>query len=183
MVLSEAEIRKQVKAELRNALAYFIERQKLVARAMVEFGLDLNEVGEFGPTVWVWNPQPENTNSQELIMKQIEQSDDPYIRKLFQLALRANERKIPQSGIWHDDENNEWRYFLHGSGCRLTNVETGEPIDWDCPDVKKYDTWKFMFHLIWQLSSLERAGKLISTHVWVGSSLEKLMEEIELEDS
>jgi len=85
---------------------------------------------------------------------------------------------LPQSGIWRDSENNEWRYFLHGSGCRLTNVNTGEPIDWDCPDVNKYDKWKFMFHLMWQLSSSERGGKLISTHNWISASLDPLLDKI-----
>lgn len=178
MVLSQDEIKKQVKEELRNALAYFIERQKLVAQAMMELGLDLNEVGEFGPVAWASNPQSENINAQDVVNKEIAKSADPYIQKMLQLALRATERKLSQSGIWYDNEKNEWKYFLHGSGCRLTNVKTGEPIDWDCPDVNRYDTWKFMFHLMWQLSSLERAGKLISTHIWASHSLEPLINEI-----
>lgn len=182
MVLSETEIREQVKAELRNALAYFIERQKLVAQAMSELGLDLYEVGEFGPIAWMWNPQSDDINYRDVVNKQIENSADSRLQKMLQLALRSNERKLPQSGIWHDNENNEWRYFLHGSGCRLTNVNTGEPIDWDCPDVNNYDAWKFMFHLIWQLSSSNRARYLVSTLTWVGASLDKILNEIQNEN-
>ena len=182
MVLSQDEIKEQVKAELKNALAYYIERQKLVAQAMMELGLDLNEVGEFGPVVWAWNPQSENIASQDVITEQIEKSNDPYVQKMLQLAIQASERKLPQSGIWVDSEKNDWKYFLHGSGCRLVNVKTGEPIDWDCPDVNRYDIWKFMFHLMWQLSSLERAGELISTHIWASHSLEPLVNEIENEN-
>lgn len=167
-----------VKAELRVALAYFIERQKLVAQAMMDMGLDLIEVGEFGSVTWAWNSQTKNTNIEEDIRKQFTKSDNPHMKKMFLLALRSSERKLSQSGIWIDSENNDWRYFLHGKGCRLVNVKTEEPIDWDCPDVNKYDRWKFMFHLMWQISSPERAEKLTSTHNWVGSSLELLMDEI-----
>ena len=181
MVLSHEEIKAQVKAELRDALIYFIERQKLVAQAMMDLGLDLNEVGEFGPIAWVSNLESENTISQDKINEQIEKSEDPRIRKMLQIAVRTSERKIHQSGVWFDNEKNEWRYFLHGSGCRLTNLKTGEPIDWDCPDVNKYDVWKFMFHLAWQVSSLERAGKLISVHNWVSRSLEPLINEVQNE--
>lgn len=184
MVLSQDEIREQVKAELRNALAYFIERQKLVAQAMMELGLDLNEVGEFGefgPIVWAWNPQSENIASQDVIPEQIEKSNDPYEQKMIQLAIQASERKLQQSGIWIDSEKNDWKYFLHGSGCLLVNLKTGEPIDWNCPDVNRYDIWKFMSHLMWQLSSLERTGGLISTRIWASHSLEPLVNEIKNE--
>ncbi|MBI4761338.1 MAG: DUF6896 domain-containing protein [Chloroflexota bacterium] len=176
--MSQDEFKAQVKAELREALAYFIERQKLVAQAMTELGLDLNEVGEFGPIAWASNPESDKLSAQDKIKQEIAKANDPRTQKMLQLALRASERALPQSGFWRDSENNEWRYFLHGSGCRLTNIKTGEPIDWDCPDVNRYEKWKFMFHLLWQLSSLERGQKLISTHNWVSASLEPLLDEI-----
>jgi hypothetical protein len=178
MVINQDKFRAKVKAELREAVAYFIERQKLVAQAMTEFGLDLNEVGEFGAFAWVSNPEADQQSSEEKIKQEIAKANDPRIQKMLQVTLRSVGRALPQSGIWRDRENNEWRYFLHGSGCRLTNVNTGEPIDWDCPDISKYDKWKFMFHLMWQLSSLERGGKLISTHNWISASLEPLLDEI-----
>lgn len=52
MVMSQDETTVKVKDELSNALAYFIERQKLVAQALVELGLDLNEVAEFKSAAW-----------------------------------------------------------------------------------------------------------------------------------
>jgi hypothetical protein len=182
MVISQDEFKERVKAELREALAYFMERQKLVAQAMTELGLDLNEVGEFGPIAWASNPAVDQLSAQDKIKREIAKANDAQIQKMLQLALRASERALPQSGIWQDRENNEWRYFLHGSGCRLTNVKTGEPIDWDCPDVNKYDKWKFMFHLMWQLSSSEREGKLISTDLWLRNSLEPLLDEVTNDD-
>jgi hypothetical protein len=182
MVISQDEFKAKVKAELREALAYFIERQKLVAQAMTELGLDLDEVGEFGAFAWVSNPEADKQSAQEKIRQETAKANDPRTQAMLQLALRASERALPQSGIWRDRENNEWRYFLHGSGCRLTNINTGEPIDWNCPDVNKYDQWKFMFHLMWQLSSSERADKLISTNIWARNSLEPLLDEIKNDD-
>src|SRR5688572_17128800 len=135
MVLSQDEIKARVKAELREALAYFIERQKLVAQAMTDLDLDLNEVGEFGPIAWASNSESDKLGAADKIKREIAKANDPRTKKMLQLALRASERELTQSGVWHDRENSEWRYFLHGSGCRLTHTQTGEPIDWDCPDV------------------------------------------------
>ena len=50
--MSQDKTNAKVKDELSSALAYFIERQKLVAQAMIELGLDLNEVAEFKSAAW-----------------------------------------------------------------------------------------------------------------------------------
>ena len=50
---------------------------------------------------------------------------------------------IPQVGQWTSEED-EWDYFVHGMGCRLTNVKTLEPIEWDAPNVDSFhDRWFF----------------------------------------
>ena len=97
---------------------------------------------------------------------------------MYLLAKQASERNLPQSGVWKDTQQNEWRYFLHGTGCFLTNLRTDEPIDWNCPDVNSYDTDKFLNHLIWQLSSPQRAETLLATHLWISHSLEPWITEI-----
>jgi len=89
MVISQDEFRAKVKTELREAVAYFIERQKLVAQAMTEFGLDLNEVGEFGAFAWVSNPEADQQSSEEKIKQEIAKANDPRIQKMLQLALRS----------------------------------------------------------------------------------------------
>lgn len=171
---------------MKEALAYFIGRQKLVAQAMTEMGLDLDEVAKYGSLAWASNLPPDETGK---VVKSVEdfekhaESENAEAQKFFQIAQRVSERNLSQDGIWRDSEQNEWRYFLHGGGCRLTNIKTREPIDWDCPDVNSYDRWKFMFHLQWQLLSQERAGKLVSANLWVRHSLEPLMEEIINESS
>jgi hypothetical protein len=179
------QFKERVKNELKVALAYFIERQKLVAQAITEMGSDLGEVAEYGALAWASGSNSENRETQSTTdhYENDVKSDNEEIREIFQyMAKRASERNLPQEGIWYDNEQNEWIYFLHGNGCRLTNKKTGEPIDWDCPDVNSYDPYKFLFHLIWQLSSIERSGMLISTHIWASNSLEPLLDKIKTED-
>jgi hypothetical protein len=172
-VASQKESQEQIKEELRNALAYFIERQKLVAQAMSELGLDLNEVAEFKSAAWSSRPK-----SNPVI--NLEEIQDSYTRKLYQVAKRASERNLSQIGVWQDVEKNEWRYFLHGGGCRLTNLATGEPIDWDCPDTNSYDRYKFFYHLEWQMTSSERVEKLSFSRNVEKETLKTLINEIAL---
>ena len=174
MVLSQNENNSQAKEELKNALDYFIERQKLVAQAMIDLGLDLNEVAKFKSAAWSSGSKLEGNNSNSASVS----SDNVQVQELFQVAKRVSERNLSQSGIWQDYENNEWQYFLHGGGCRLTNRKTGEPIDWDCPDVNSYDKYKFLHHLEWQLSSSERAEKLTKSRRLEKDKLESLINEI-----
>ena len=175
-MVSQNESQEQIKEELRNALVYFIERQKLVAQVMTELGLDLNEVAEFKAFAWSSGAKLDKSDTQ--ISTAIPESENTYVKKLFQVAKQASERNLSQSGVWRDNENNEWRYFLHGGGCRLTNIKTGEPIDWDCPDVNSYDRHKFSYHLEWQLSSPERAEKFILTRNLEKDTLESLIDKI-----
>ena len=168
----------QVKDELRNALAYFIERQKLVAQAMTELGLDLNEVAEFKSAAW---SSGANSNKDDFQTSRTSpEPENAYVRKLFQVAKRASERNLSQIGTWRDSENNEWRYFLHGGGCRLTNLGTGEPIDWDCPNVNSYDKYKFFYHLEWQMTASERADKFKLSRSVEKDTIKSLIHEIAL---
>jgi len=175
MVISPDEFKEQIKAELREALAYFIERQKLVAQAMMALGLDLKEVAEFKSLAWSSHSDEDVHLSRSNV-----EPEDSYLKKLFQVAKRASERNLPQSGMWRNSSNNEWRYFLHGGGCRLLHAETGEPIDWDCPDENSYDLYKFKAHLAWQLSFSERADTLPLSRTLEKDTLESLLHEIAL---
>ena len=53
-------------------------------------------------------------------------------------------------GYW--GQKNEWEYFLHGGGCRLTHTITGEIVDWDAPDLYRFDPYWFAGWLAWCLS-------------------------------
>ena len=54
-------------------------------------------------------------------------------------------------GMW--DSNDEWDYFIHGHGCRLTHKKTAEPIEWDTGDLKRFDKNWFLNRLMWRLES------------------------------
>jgi hypothetical protein len=171
-VVSQDNFQKQIKDELRNALAYFIERQKLVAQAMMELGLDLQEVAEFKALAWASGKKSD-------IALNIEEIEDPYTRKIYRVAKRASERNLSQSGIWRDGKKNEWRYFLHGGGCRLTNSATGEPIDWNCSNVMLYDKYFFIRHLNWQISFPDRSKNFTLLQGLEKDKLESLIDEID----
>lgn len=56
---------------------------------------------------------------------------------------------IPQKGFW--GEHDEWESFFHGGGCRLVHTLTGEPIDWDAPNLRRFDKFWFLNYLQWVL--------------------------------
>lgn len=150
-----------VKQELYQALAYFIERQDLVAQAMLDMGLDLDEVGTFGALAWV--------SSTTHILKDVEKPMDLFTEgsDLFEVSKRAEAIRVSQKGTWKDYDHNEWEYYLHGEGCRLTNRQTSEVIDWDCPNKLSFDPWFFSKHLAWQLEASDRKRKLTHTRAWL----------------
>jgi hypothetical protein len=154
-------IKSLIKQELYEAIAYFIERQDLAAQAMLDLGLDLEEVGKYGALAWV--------SSATRTLKDAEKPLDLFIEgsELYNVAKRAEALGVPQVGFWKDYDHNEWKYFLHGGGCRLTNTETGEPIEWNCPNKLSFTPWFFCFHLEWQLDSPERKNKLLHTRNWI----------------
>src|SRR5258706_8288380 len=58
--------------------------------------------------------------------------------------------RATQKGTW--GKNNEWDYYIHGGGCALTHVETGEPIEWDTPDLRRFDPYWFVNWVKWKVS-------------------------------
>jgi hypothetical protein len=46
----------------------------------------------------------------------------------------------------------EWHYAFHGLGCRLIHRETKEPIEWDAPDLQRFDRYWFENWVTWLLS-------------------------------
>jgi hypothetical protein len=64
-------------------------------------------------------------------------------------ALSEKHGSVPQKGIW-THENQEWEYFFHGLGCRLVHMDSGEPIEWDAPNVSSFDREWFLNWYGWQ---------------------------------
>jgi hypothetical protein len=57
----------------------------------------------------------------------------------------------PNSGVWEDSGQN-WTYYIHGKGCRITNNTTSEPIEWDIPDIDVFDRYWFGNWVRWWLN-------------------------------
>jgi hypothetical protein len=51
-------------------------------------------------------------------------------------------------GIWIKDSV-IWKYRLHGPGCDLVNQETGEPVQWDAPNLRRFDRYWFFNWIYW----------------------------------
>lgn len=149
-----------IKRELYDAVTHFIERQKLVAQAMVDLGLDLEEVGRYGALAWAADLPS------DYAMIQFGAEKVPEGHKLYNMRKRVEALQLPDKGVWKDRDGNEWEYYLHGMGCRLTNIRTGEPIDWEC-NVPALEVWFFLQYLEWQLNSPDWKDRLVHTRKWV----------------
>ncbi len=165
-----------IERELYNAITHFVERQKLVAQAMVDLGLDLEEVGQYGVAAWAAELPP----GWAITQHDAERVPDGY--KIYNMRKRIEALRLPDRGIWIDRDGDEWEYYLHGKGCLLTNKRTGEPIDWEC-NVPTLEIWFFLQYLEWQLTSPDWRDRLMHTQKWIQArgldSVCELIREIE----
>jgi hypothetical protein len=92
-------------------------------------------------------------------MRFIYSSSDLFNGNNFRLKLSENFDPIgliqpniaPVTGTGYWGENNEWRYYLHGVGCRLIHTITDEIVDWDASDPYRFDPYWFVEWLSWFL--------------------------------
>jgi Domain of unknown function (DUF6896) len=134
------------KDELLEAIAYFIERQKLVAQALINFGLDLQAMSILGAGGWTLGAE-----GAKQIIDVTSNNHGSHINNALKKMVENNTPRINQKGSWQDEDGETWDYYLHGGGCRLTHTITSEIIDWDCPSVLHFDAFKFGYHLEWQI--------------------------------
>jgi hypothetical protein len=106
-----------------DSILFYIERQKYVPKALLDI------------------------SPRHLLMV-----NDENFRKILQPYIELYDEKINtlnqsnlQTGIW-----NEWRYWIHGIGCRLTHLHTQEPLEWDAPDVNGFRFEWFWAHFLWR---------------------------------
>lgn len=161
VVMSETEI-KLVKRELYEAITHFIERQKLVTQAIVDLGLNLEEIGQYGVAAWA----ADLPSGWAITQSEIEKVPDGH--KIYSMRKRVEALRLPGKGVWIDHDGDEWEYFLHGKGCLLTNKRTGEPVDWEY-NVLGLSVWFFLRYLEWQLISPEWEDRLVHTRKWIQS--------------
>ena len=54
---------------------------------------------------------------------------------------------INDIGVWN--KYGQWKYYLHGRGCRLTNLISGEIIEWDAPNITDFKPEWFLNWVNW----------------------------------
>ncbi len=154
------------KQELLQAIAYFIERQSLVAQVITDLGLSVPAIGIFGPGAWSWSAAQDIVELQ----RTLETTTRPELANFYRATIRAHELRIPQEGLWHDQQGQLWRYYFHGTGCQITNVRTQEIVDWDCPNVAAFDPFFFEAHLAWQIANGYSPYQLRHLHMWIAQN-------------
>ncbi len=166
------------KQELLQAIAYFIDRQSLVAQLITDLGLSVTAIGAYGPGAWAWNPA-QNTSE---LQRELETVTRPELYDFYVAAIRAHELRVPQQGIWQDQNGQAWSYYFHGTGCQVKNVRTEEIIDWDCPIVTAFDPFFFQEHLSWQFANTRIPHQLEHLQTWIAQSathsLQHLIDEL-----
>jgi hypothetical protein len=122
---------------VRNLVAYFVQRQQLVFLAMLEVHPIVLGRGRI---------------SDIDILPYLE----TYHTKLRQIRDNAADRSQYQEeygklfkGVW----KNDWNILRHGAGCRLTNIGTKEPLEWDAPDPQAIRLDWFLNHLNWRFKN------------------------------
>lgn len=115
----------EVVEALLHLMEHFIERQQIVVRIMVLLRPEL--IRRYG------------------IDKLLGIDIEPNLRALQIAQDKLEDFRMIFDGVWKD----EWRWRLHGIGCQLTNIHTGEPFNWD--SVHPYDLEYFWQHLDWRI--------------------------------
>jgi hypothetical protein len=88
----------------------------------------------------------------------VERQQLPYqvIRKYRPHLVGLSDRRPSKeylSSTWRGrwGQENEWDYYLHGGGCRLTHTISGEQIEWDASNLRHFDPYWFVNWLEWFL--------------------------------
>jgi len=157
-------------SEILEAIAHFVERQQLVVQAVRDLDIDIEATGRWGSAIWC--RQGDQRPSRPLSASASDEA-----RSMWEAIQRARTRRaVTQQGSWGD--SGEWVYFLHGKGCMLRNIATGEMIGWNCPNARAFDPYFFLEHLRWRLETEE--GNLPRIREIVASSSEGLESVIQL---
>jgi hypothetical protein len=130
---------------MKRIIEHFLQRQKLVALAMLDV-----------------HPTALRLAGTHILGIEIE----PYVTK-WQDKLDADMdfARNWQSGLWRGT----WKHWAHGVGCRLTHIESGEPIEWDAPNLLAFDEGWFGNHLGWRIQQTVPSNKVEPYSHWLWS--------------
>jgi len=169
--------------QLYHAIVYYIERQQSVVQAMLDLKLDINAIGKFGALAWGYD-ELSNESSLAEIDRLLQNTFDEHKREVLKARKYAMEVKVSRKGVWMDGTGQDWSYHLHGGGCLLQNIQTQEPLDWDCPNPKAFDSYFFARHLDWRLNTnqadeeIRDLRELLVEHDSIYSLTDALIEEL-----
>jgi hypothetical protein len=136
-----------------DIIRHFLERQKFVALAMLD--IHPGPLRMAGIHILGFEIAPYASLWEERIY-----NDDDFARNW-------------QSGIWRG----EWKHWAHGAGCRLTNIHTGEPIEWGAPDLQAFDERWFWLHLEWRIQRATPVDKVKAYTQWLWSIYQHVLEQ------
>ena len=71
------------------------------------------------------------------------------MKRASELTLQFYHERPSPIGYW--GTNDEWAFYLHGMGCRLTHTITGEKLEWDVGDLNRFDKNWFLNYVRWLL--------------------------------
>ena len=157
--MTQTNQRNLAKDELYKAIQHFVERQQIVVQAMLDMKLDINAIGKFASLGWASSASSEN--GQKPLDRFQKEPASEFEKEIYAVMKRSEEIKVPRKGVWKDKTGEEWNYVLHGGGCLLINLETQEPVDWDCPNPKAFDETFFFVHLDWRLKQDNKELKYV----------------------
>jgi hypothetical protein len=63
------------------------------------------------------------------------------------IAIRMKQNITSPLGRWGTHQ--EWRYQFRGKGCLLTHYHTREPIQWEIPNIYRFDRRWLTDHMYW----------------------------------
>ena len=133
---------------VRNLVAYYVLRQQLVVLAMLDLNtINLSKVGELN------------------IVPYLKPFRERRRKRWEAMSNTPNAEEVPESLIWKGD----WKHGVHGAGCLLVNLRTGEPIEWDGPDPNEFRIDWFMNNLIWRLKNESEDPYIKACNDWLSS--------------
>jgi hypothetical protein len=149
--------------ELMPAIHRYMIRQPLVAYAMKDLGLHLDDVARYGTLTMT--PWPDDQMDQVLISVQKRGPVDR--RDLAYTMRRTRQRPVPQSGVWYDLDGEAWAYMFQGDTGHLTHQHTQEPVSWMSPTLHRFGTTFLINHVVWQTTHLLYQDSLTAVRMWI----------------
>jgi len=155
MAIEPSKVPFEIRVALVNLIFDYVQRQQLVVQAMVHFRPDLIRGLEIDKILGI-------------------NLEEEY--KFFLEHYLGNDAIF--NGIWRD----EWQYYLHGYGCKLTNLKTKEPLEWDAGHPQSFYLGWFATHLEWRIQQNFSNEYIKICYIWLQSNalqdaLDKLIED------